>query len=111
MPGHKTGKENLRRKLLEMKDWLKSVRSVALFSDWRPTLHAKLIGHYNYFGVSNNMRCLRQYYARTMQLLFKWLNRRSQKKSFSWMQYLEYLHRYPLPQPQIKVRLFELRKS
>ncbi|MBI1860328.1 MAG: group II intron reverse transcriptase/maturase [Deltaproteobacteria bacterium] len=111
MAGHKTSKENLRRKLREMKDWLKSVRSVASFSDWRPTLHAKLIGHYNYFGVSNNMRCLRQYYVKTVSLLFKWLNRRSQKKSFSWLQYMEHLQRFPLPQPQIKVRLFELRTA
>jgi group II intron reverse transcriptase/maturase len=111
MAGHKTSKENLRRKLREMKDWLKSVRSVASFSDWRPTLHAKLIGHYNYFGVSNNMRCLRQYYLKTVSLLFKWLNRRSQKKSFSWLQYLGHLHRFPLPQPMIKVRLFELRTA
>lgn len=106
MAGHKTSKDNLRRKLREMKDWLKSVRSVASFSEWRPTLHAKLIGHYNYFGLSNNMRCLKQYYLKTVSLLFKWLNRRSQKKSFSWLQYLEHLKRFPLPQPMIKVRLF-----
>jgi hypothetical protein len=106
MAGHKTSKDNLRRKLREMKDWLKSVRSVAAFSEWRPMLHAKLIGHYNYFGVSNNMRCLQQYYFETVSLLFKWLNRRSQKKSFSWLQYVEHLQRFPLPQPMIKVRLF-----
>lgn len=106
MAGHKTSKDNLRRKLREMKDWLKSMRSVAAFSDWRPILHAKLIGHYNYFGVSNNMRCLQQYYLKTVSLLFKWLNRRSQKKSFSWLQFMEHLERYPLPQPMIKVRLF-----
>jgi group II intron reverse transcriptase/maturase len=111
MAGHKTSKENLRRKLKEMKEWLKSVRAAAAFADWRPMLHAKLIGHYNYFGVSTNMKCLQQYYHRTRRLLFKWLNRRSQKKSFNWKQFSEHLERFPLPQPQIKVRLFEMRKT
>jgi group II intron reverse transcriptase/maturase len=111
MAGHKTSKISLGRKLREMKDWLKAVRSVASFSDWRPILHAKLIGHYNYFGISTNMRSLQQFYLQTLSMLFKWLNRRSQKKSFNWTQYVEYLQQYPLPQPKIKVRLFELRKS
>jgi retron-type reverse transcriptase len=111
MPGHKTSKEGLRRKLRDMNDWLKRVRSVAPFKEWRPVLHAKLVGHYNYFGISNNMRCIRQFYGRTLSLLFKWLNRRSQKKSMSWAQYMEMLARSPLPQPRIAVPLFALKSS
>jgi group II intron reverse transcriptase/maturase len=111
MAGHKTSSVNLRRKLLEMKDWMKRVRSVAPFRDWRKILHAKLRGHYNYFGISNNMRSLKQFYFLVSSLLFKWLNRRSQKKSFSWRQYLDYLTRDPLPRPYIKHRLFELQTS
>jgi hypothetical protein len=33
--------------------------------------------------------------------VLKWLNRRSQKKSFSWAAYGAYLKRYPLPTPKI----------
>jgi RNA-directed DNA polymerase len=111
MAGHKTSKEGLRRKLHDMNDWLKRVRSTAEFKEWRPILHAKLIGHYNYFGVSNNMRSLRQFYKRTLFLLFKWLNRRSQKKSINWYDYLDALQRSPLPQPRITVRLFDLKQT
>lgn len=108
---HKTSKDALRRKIKDMNVWLKNVRSVAPFKEWRRVLESKLIGHYNYYGVSNNMRCLSQYYFKTLSLLFKWLNRRSQKKSFSWKKYLEYLERYPLPQPRIKIQLFELKST
>jgi hypothetical protein len=40
-----------------------------------------------------------------MQLL-KWLNRRSQKKSFTMESFYEYLRKYPLPQPRIAFRLY-----
>jgi RNA-directed DNA polymerase len=111
VPGHKTSKENLRRKLLDITVWLKQVRAAARLPEWRPTLDAKLRGHFNYFGVSGNMRCLRQFKNRVTSLLFKWLNRRSQKKSFSWNEFLEYLQRYPLPQATIKHRLYELKPT
>jgi RNA-directed DNA polymerase len=109
VPGHKTSKENLRRKLRDMKEWLKNVRSAARLSEWRPILNSKLVGHYNYFGVSGNMRCLQQFFRQTQQLLFKWLNRRSQKKSFNRTEFYDYLQRNPLPQPRIRHRLFVLK--
>lgn len=110
VPGHKTSKENLRRKLREMKEWLKSMRTVRL-SDWRATLNAKLTGHYNYFGLSGNYRCIRQFYFRTVHMMLKWLNRRSQKKSFEWESFSEYLQKNPLPQPRIFHRLYDLKPA
>jgi len=108
---HKTSKDALRRKITDMNLWLKKVRSVAPFKEWRRILESKLIGHYNYYGVSNNIRCLYQYYRKTVSLLFKWLNRRSQKKSLNWKKYMEYLQRYPLSQPRISVQLFVLKST
>lgn len=41
------------------------------------------------------------YYNRVLSIVLKWLNRRSQKKSFSWENYGAYFKRYPLPTPKI----------
>jgi hypothetical protein len=60
--GHKTSKENLRRKLQTIKEWLKIARAKISFNEWIPILKAKLTGHYNYFGLSGNYRCLKQFY-------------------------------------------------
>jgi RNA-directed DNA polymerase len=43
-----------------------------------------LRGHFQYFGVSGNSRSLRQYLYASRRLLFKWLNRRSQRRSVKW---------------------------
>lgn len=104
--GHKTSKENLRRKLENTKQWIKRVRNSLSLKEWWPTLEAKLSGHYNYFGISGNIRCLRQYYNQVISMTFKWINRRSQRKSMTWEFFLQYLQWNPLPMPKICYALY-----
>lgn len=99
--GHKTSKENLARSLKETKEWLKKIRCEFKYKDWWPTLKAKLMGHYNYFGVSGNFRCLKQFRFMVTALVFKWINRQSQKRSMTWEQFVMYTQKYPLPKPRI----------
>lgn len=106
--GHKTSKQNLARKLKEVKMWLKKVRNMIRLKYWWPVLTAKLRGHYNYFGISGNIRCLRQFYNQVVWMVFKWINRRSQKKSMTWERYLQYLRWNPLPRPEIYHDIYTL---
>lgn len=89
--GHKTSKENLCRKLKETKEWVKQIRNKLRLKEWWPVLKSKLTGHYNYFGISGNYRCLQQFYNKIFLIVFKWINRRRQKKSMNLDQYLKYL--------------------
>jgi len=70
-------------------------------TQWWSVLKGKLMGHHQYYGVSDNMRKLRRYYGIALRLAMKWLNRRSQKHSFSWESFAAYLKHYPLPLPRI----------
>lgn len=110
-PGIKTSKESLKRKLRDMKEWLKRVRSSSTLTEWRPILNSKLIGHFNYFGISGNMRSMLKFKSQVCRMLFKWLNRRSQKKSFTWAKFSDYLQRNPLPEPSIRHHLFVLKAN
>jgi len=107
--GHKTAKKKLAMSIMQTKEWLKRVRNQCRMKEWWPTLKAKLRGHYNYYGISGNMRCLRQFYSRVISLVYKWVNRRSQKKSMSWERYLGYLRMNPLLTPKIYHNLYTLR--
>lgn len=99
--GHKTSKENLCQKLKETKEWLKNIRNKLCLKAWWPVLKSKLTGHYNYFGVSGNYRCLYKFYKSIFWIVFKWINRRSQKKSMNVKEYQNYLQWNPLPTPRI----------
>ena len=70
-----------------MNQWLKSIRNAIEFKEWWPILKQKLIGHYRYYGISGNMKGIRIYYSQSVKLAYKWVNRRSQKKSFNWEKY------------------------
>ena len=47
------------------------------------TVNAKLRGHYQYYGVTDNIKEVKNFLVQTKWLLFKWLNRRSQKRSYT----------------------------
>jgi RNA-directed DNA polymerase len=106
--GRQTSRKKFRKKCQELRLWLKKVRSQLPVKVWWPLLKAKLQGHYQYYGVSGNMRGLTRYYRVAIRLVAKWLNRRSQRRSFSWERFLTYLGHYPLPTPRIVHNLYTL---
>jgi RNA-directed DNA polymerase len=95
----KTAKRRLRRALVDINHWLRTERMTRPLPDLWWAIAGKLRGHFNYFGVTDNSRALRQFDHAVHRVVFKWLNRRSQRRSFSWAQFCRYRGRYPLPQP------------
>ena len=104
--GRKTSYKKLRAKLTAANLWLKSIRNATKLTEWWPAFQSKLRGHYNYFGVSGNMREMKTFYQRTERMAFKWINRRSQKRSFTWEEFGRFLRWNPLPQPRILHNLY-----
>ena len=100
----KTSKKKFKQRLKEFKMWIKRNRNKTL-KELIPTIKIKLIGHYNYYGVQDNIKSLNLYYREIVKLLFKWLNRRSQKKSYTWEQFNQMLTSIDLPLPKIKVNI------
>ena len=50
---------------------------------------------------SGNIKGLQCYYHHTLRLVFKWINRRSQKRSYNWKRFYRFLALNPLPPPKI----------
>ena len=65
------------------------------------TVSSKLRGYWNYYGVRGNMKSLSQVYHECKKLLFKWLNRRSQRRSYTWEGFTDMLKHYRIPRPCI----------
>ena len=102
----KTSKKKFRSKIKAMKEWIKIHRTIPLEELFKK-INLKLKGHYNYYGVTDNLREVKNYLLQTKYLLFKWLNRRSQKRSYDWTSFYEgLLKTFPLAEPHIKVSLF-----
>lgn len=99
--GRKTSRKKFSAKCREMNTWLKAIRNQVKTKDWWKILIAKLRGHFQYYGVSENYAGIARFYKATIRMVYKWLNRRSQKRKMSWDRFNEYLAHYPLPKPKI----------
>lgn len=102
----KTSKKKFRSKVKTLKEWVKNNRITPLGELFKK-INDKLRGHYQYYGVTDNMRGVKSYQNVVKWLLFKWLNRRSQRRSYTLDTFYNgLLKTFPLLEPTIKVSLF-----
>ena len=78
----RTSKKKFRGALVALKEWLKRNRSRGM--RWIiGELKAKYRGHWNYYGVIGNSWSLGRFWRESQRLIFKWVNRRSQRRSYN----------------------------
>jgi RNA-directed DNA polymerase len=106
IPKVKTCGRTMRAKLKNVGEWGRKVRNkFRLIQIWK-AFCTKLAGHIRYFGVSFNSKAVETFVFQAVKILFKWLNRRSQRKSFNWEQFRLFREKYPLPTTKIYHSLF-----
>jgi RNA-directed DNA polymerase len=106
IPKLKTKAKTMRAKLKNVKKWIKEIKDRKPLKQIWKTFVAKLRGHVNYYGVSHNADYVAKFLHEAKRIVFKWLNRRSQRKSFTWESYAKYIEMHPLPTVKIVHRLF-----
>lgn len=99
--GRKTQRERQVKWLKMIYAWIKGVRNCFKLKDWWQVLAVKLMGYYRYYGISGNMLWLKRVHNIVIRFVYKWINRRSQKKSYNWEQFQRVLRYNPLPKPKI----------
>lgn len=106
IPKLKSQGKRLRAKLKRVNDWARKMRNRYRLPDLWKLLCAKLEGHIQYYGVSFNIASVRRFLWTATRIVFKWLNRRSQRKSFNWERFSLFIQAHPLPKARIVYRLW-----
>lgn len=106
----KTSGKKMRGKLKECKEWLKANRTMNIHIVAK-RLQRSLNGYFNYYCITDNSRSVRNFVDKVKTLFFKWMNRRSQRKSFNFEKFTLYLRKFPFPTPRVKVNIFKLREE
>lgn len=104
----KTRKETLHKKMQEFYHWIKEMRNRMKTREIWKTARTKLTGHYNYFGYWMNRSKLNHFYWEAIRSLYKWMNRRSQKISFTWETFQRKLRYNGIPVPPEVSKLRQL---
>lgn len=100
----RTSRKKLRASIANFTDWIKKARhqkTSRIFS----TLNPKYRGYWNYYGVIGNSASLQRFFYTTQRLLFKWLNRRSQCRSYTWDGFNALVNYYKVERPRITERI------
>jgi len=97
----RTSKKKFRAALAAILSWIKKERSRLGTAELLMKLSQKLQGHCNYYGVRGNYAMLYKFYRLACLTVFKWLNRRTQKKSCNWAGFKEMLSYFKVPRPRI----------
>ena len=102
----KTSKKKYRASLLRVKEWIKRNRTLPM-KQFMKIMKSKIQGHCNYYGITDNYKLVSNFIDECRNLLYKWLNRRSQRKSFNWDKFELFLRKYPLPKASVYTRIFD----
>jgi group II intron reverse transcriptase/maturase len=101
--GRRTSKKKYKQALSRFTEWIKKSRNKRITWIFE-RLNMKLRGHYNYYGVIGNIKRMVDYFNGVMRLLFKWLNRRSQRRSFNFKGFRELCKHFKVLRPRIVER-------
>ena len=106
----KTSAKKLRTALARMKEWL-HLNLITPTVEVINMVAMKLVGHYRYYGITDNSGKIDNFYYHIRRMLFKWFCRRSQKTGMNWDKYQRYLNRYPLPRGRITVSIYDVKPA
>ena len=103
----RTASSRVSRFVRSIFEWMKRVRHRPIPQQAK-ALGAKLLGHYNYYGVPGNGPRLEAVRRAVTKKWWKALRRRSQR-GLQWRQFLSMLKRYPLPKARTRPTRPQLR--
>jgi len=101
IPKMKTIGKRFRSKLRKVNLWCRQVRNIYPLAVIWNSFVRKLAGNIRYYGVSHNIQSVRKFRYLARRLLFKHLNRRSQRRSFNWEKFERYEQYRPVPEARI----------
>jgi len=97
----RTSRKKLRGAVERFTQWIREHRHTKL-RELMKTVAQKHQGHWNYYGIIGNSQSLSDYRTLTLRTLYYWLNRRSQRRSYTWRSFNRLLKRFGVPLPRIK---------
>lgn len=101
----KTSKKKFAKKCKEIHRLIRNKRTKPLES-MIEKLNQILVGYYHYYGITDNIQSLSNFRFRVIKSLFYWLNRRSQKKCYTWEAFNEMLKQYKIATSKIYVSVY-----
>jgi group II intron reverse transcriptase/maturase len=107
----RTNRKKLIQSLREFGEFVRRARVVLKKGELLRQAKLRIEGHLNYYAITDNSaQCSRYVYHATC-LVFKWINRKSQRKTYTWEGFNQALACMDWPQPKIREVLDPCRRA
>ena len=84
----RTSRKKLARSLREFTEWARKSRAVLRKGEMLRRAKIRVSGHLNYYAITDNSEKCSTDRHHVTRILFKWLNRKSQRNAYTWEGYL-----------------------
>jgi len=86
----------------EFTDWARRSRGVLKKGEMLRQAKIRVAGHLNYYAITDNSARCTSYLYHVTRILLKWLNRKSQRKTYTWEGYGQALQWIGWPKPYVR---------
>jgi group II intron reverse transcriptase/maturase len=107
----RTSRKKLGQSLRKFTDWAKKARHVLRKGEMIRQARTRVVGHLSYYAITDNSERCSEYIYRASRILFKWLNRKSQRKGYTWDDFRQALTWASWPKPSIRKDLNPCRRA
>ncbi len=107
----RTSRKKLGQSLRRFTDWARKARSVLRKGDMLRLARSRVVGHLSYYAITDNSDRCRYYVRRSERILFHWLNRKSQRRAYTWSSFVQALTHVGWPTSRIRVDLNPCRRA
>ncbi len=106
----RTSRKKLGRSLREFSDWACRARHKLRKGEMLRRAKWRVQGHLNYYAITDNAERCNTFVYHATRTLFKWLNRKSQRKAYTWPEFSQALAWVGWPQVRIRKDLNPFRR-
>ena len=107
----RTSRKKLGQSLQRFTDWARRARGVLRKGEILRLARARVAGHLSYYAITDNAAPCRIYLRRTERILFTWLNRKSQRRAYTWAGFVQALAQVGWPTSRIRIDLNPCRRA
>ena len=107
----RTSRKKLGQSLRKFTDWAKKARHVLKKGEMLRQARSRVVGHLNYYAIMDNLERCSYFVYRATRILFKWLNRKSQRKAYTWESFIQALAWVGWPSARVRKDLNPCRRA
>jgi RNA-directed DNA polymerase len=111
MVKRRTSRKKLGQSLRKFTDWAKKARHVLKKGEMLRQARTRVMGHLSYYAITDNLERCSYYDYRAKHIVFKWLNRKSQRKAYTWESFSQALAWVGWPKPGVRKDLNPCRRA